>query len=203
MYQAPFTCHTLQPGQRNQYLFHMDYIYVLCVYTCICVHVLYKYWSLLSHTEKPLQIFLGLCMCTHMLTERQNPWGILENKMLTPVGIPFSKMPHVIFSPWENKNKSLIFMLCNAPRPQGITRIGPASALPQIPVLPMALGDPTPNVVGTFNLQQPLARVKVTNTYSISYTGQYVFCCSQSKPKIHGVICRALHHTSHQIMWTQ
>jgi hypothetical protein len=87
-------------------------------------------------------------------------------------------MPHVIFSPWENKNKSLIFMLCNAPRPQGITRIGPASALPQIPVLPMALGDPTPNVVGTLNLQQPLARVKVTNTYSISYTGQYVFCCS-------------------------
>jgi hypothetical protein len=44
------------------------------------------------------------------------------------VGVPFSKMPHVIFSPWKNKNKSLIFMLCNT---QGHKAL-PESGLPQL-----------------------------------------------------------------------
>ncbi len=47
-------------------------------------------------------------------------YNILENKILAPAGIPFSKIPHIIFSPcdtgqvsWENngKKKSSIFML--------------------------------------------------------------------------------------------
>ncbi len=101
--------------------------YMSYVYTHAYVYMFYTSIGGCWVTEKPLQIFLGLCMCIHMLTERKNTWG-LENKMLTPVGVPFSKMPHVIFSPWKNKNKSLIFMLCNT---QGHKAL-PESGLPQL-----------------------------------------------------------------------
>ncbi len=110
----------LHPLARSKKPIPISYGLHICP-MCIHMHMCTCSIQVLVATEsqkKPLKIFL-VYVHTHTLTERKNPWGILEYKMFTPVGIPFSKMPHVVFSPWKKSKKSLIF---SGGRPEALKR---------------------------------------------------------------------------------